>query len=243
MWGYGLSFVAGTITVFSPCVLPMIPILVGSAGQQHKYGPVALTGGLIASFVGVGMAVATVGFAIGLDGALVRNIGAALLLVMGLLLLSARLQERFSNSAAPLASTANRMLSRPSFAGLSGGGIKGQFAIGALMGAIWSPCAGPTLGAAIGLATQSGTQAQAAATMAMFGIGASIPMLAIAYGAQSMLIRHRSRLLNIGAAAKTVMGIALTSIGIIVLAGIDKKIETLLLDTMPAGWVEFITRL
>jgi cytochrome c biogenesis protein CcdA len=238
MWSYGLSFVAGTVTFLSPCVLPVLPILVGSAGREHRYGPVALAAGLVASFVAVGMLVTTVGAAIGLDGALVRAAAAILLLLMGLILLSSRMQGRFSLAMAPVANAAERLLHQPFLAGL-----KGQFVVGSLLGAIWSPCTGPTLGAAIGLAAQSEGQMQAAATMTSFGLGASMPMLALAYGAQSLLARHRSRLLGAGSAAKTGMGLVLALVGLAVLAGVDKKIEALLLQAMPSGWIDLITRI
>jgi cytochrome c-type biogenesis protein len=238
MWSYGLSFLAGTITFLSPCVLPVLPILVGSAGRQHRLGPVALAAGLVASFVTVGMLVTSVGMAIGLDGSGVRKVAAAFLLIMGLILLSSRMQGRFSQAMAPLASAADRLIQQRFFAGL-----QGQFVVGSLLGAVWSPCTGPTLGAAIGLAAQSGGQAQAAATMTLFGLGASAPMLALAYGAQSVLSRHRSRLLGAGSAAKTGMGLVLILVGAAVLAGIDKKIEALLLQSLPSGWIDLITRI
>lgn len=238
MWSYGLSFLAGTITFLSPCVLPVLPILVGSAGRQHRYGPVALAAGLVASFVTVGTLVTSVGIAIGLDGSLVRSAGATFLLIMGLILLSSRMQGRFSHAMAPLASAADRLLQQRFLAGL-----KGQFVVGSLLGVIWSPCTGPTLGAAIGLAAQSGGQLQAAATMTLFGIGASTPMLAVAYGAHSLLSRHRSRLLAAGVTAKTGMGLVLVFVGVAVLTGLDKKIEALLLQTMPPGWIDLITRI
>ena len=81
MWSYGLSFAAGTITVLSPCVLPVLPIVVGSAGQQHRHGPVALAAGLVAAFVTVGMIVASIGMAVGLDSSSI-GFGAASLLVI-----------------------------------------------------------------------------------------------------------------------------------------------------------------
>lgn len=237
MWSYGLSFVAGTITFLSPCVLPVLPILVGSAGRAHRYGPVALAAGLIGSFVAFGMLVTTVGFAIGLDRTMVRNGAAILMIAMGVVLLSSTLQGRFSQLMGPLAGSADRLAQKDLSSGL-----KGQFAVGALLGAIWSPCTGPTLGAAIGLAAQSGGQVQAASTMTLFGLGASVLLLALAYGARSLLTRHRARFLGVGSAAKYGMGMVLALVGVGVFAGIDKRTETWFLQSMPSGWIDLITR-
>ena len=238
MWSYGLSFAAGTITVLSPCVLPVLPIVVGSAGQQHRHGPAALAAGLILSFVTVGMTIASVGIAIGLDGSLIRVAGASLLAIVGLFLLSKRLQHRFENAATPLANSASQLMGKPVFSGLGG-----QFLVGALLGAIWSPCTGPTLGAAIGMATQSGTQLQAATIMTLFGVGAAVPVLAIGYGAQSLMTRNRGQFLKFGAMATSAMGFVLVAVGTFVLTGLDKKVETLLLNHLPSGWIELITKI
>ena len=147
------------------------------------------------------------------------------------------MQGGFSRALAPVAGSAERLLQHRFL-----GGLKGQFAVGALLGAIWSPCTGPTLGAAIGLAAQSGGQIQAATTMTFFGLGAAAPMLALAYGAQSLLTRHRSSLMGAGAKAKTGMGLVLVLVGVAVLAGVDKMFETWLVQTMPSAWIDLITR-
>jgi cytochrome c-type biogenesis protein len=237
VWSYGISFVAGLVTVLSPCVLPVLPIVVGSAGQQHRHGPMALAAGLITSFVAVGMSISSVGIAIGFDGSIVRFVAATLLILVGAVLLSARLGHRFENAAAPLASRADRIMKHSFFTGL-----KGQFFVGALLGAIWSPCTGPTLGAAIGMAAQSGAQLKAAGIMIFFGLGASVPVLAIGYGAKSLLTRNRAHLLKVGEAARQAIGFILVIVGALVLAGFDKKLETLLLQNLPSGWVDLITQ-
>jgi cytochrome c biogenesis protein CcdA len=236
MWTYGLSFAAGAITILSPCVLPVLPVVVGSAGQQHRYGPLALAAGLIASFAAAGTIIASAAIAIGLDTSAVRFIGAALLVMVGLVLVSSQLQHRVEGFAAPLAQGASRLLDRQAFSGL-----KGQFLVGALLGAVWTPCSGPTLGAAIGMATQSGTMPKAAAMMLLFGVGAAVPILTIGYGAQSLLTRNRGRWLRASLAAKTGMGAVLIFAGVMVLTGADKALESGILGRLPAGWVELIT--
>jgi len=98
-------------------VLPVLLIVVGSAGQQHRHGPIALAAGLIVSFVTVGMLISSLGIAVGLDSSIVRIAAATLLVVVGLVLLSAQLQHRFENAATPLAGSANRILQKPYFTG------------------------------------------------------------------------------------------------------------------------------
>jgi len=63
----GLAFLAGILSILSPCVLPLLPIVLGTAQAEHRLGPVALAAGLAVSFTAIGLFVATIGFAIGLD--------------------------------------------------------------------------------------------------------------------------------------------------------------------------------
>ena len=79
MTGLVLSFVAGVLSVLSPCVLPLLPIVLGAAASEHRLGPVALAGGLALSFVAIGLFVAAVGFGLGLSGDLFRDVSAALI--------------------------------------------------------------------------------------------------------------------------------------------------------------------
>ena len=94
----GLAFLAGVLSVLSPCVLPLLPIVLGTAASEHRLGPVALAVGLALSFVAIGLFVATIGFAAGLDTDVFRAISAALLIAVGLVLLMPKLQAHKSLS-------------------------------------------------------------------------------------------------------------------------------------------------
>ncbi len=167
----GLAFLAGLVSILSPCVLPLLPLVFGTAASAHRFGAVALAGGLVLAFVAVGLFVATIGFQIGLDGELFRDASAAMLGLFGLLLLSNRLHDRLALAASGWSNRGNRLASA-----LSLGGLPGQVLMGLLLGAIWSPCVGPTLGAASLLAAQGRDLGTVAATMAAFGIGTAIPL-------------------------------------------------------------------
>ena len=73
---FGLAFLAGILSVLSPCVLPLLPLVLGAAASEHRLGPAALAAGLALSFVAIGLFVATVGFAVGLDGDVFRTVAA-----------------------------------------------------------------------------------------------------------------------------------------------------------------------
>jgi hypothetical protein len=132
-----LGYVAGALSTLSPCVLPILPIVLFGALERHLWGPVALAAGLAASFVGAGIALASVGFSTGIDAETLRLVVAALMGAAGVVLLVPALQGKVASMASPLAGRGQVLLDR-----LQPSGIWGQFALGAVLGVLWSPCSG-----------------------------------------------------------------------------------------------------
>jgi cytochrome c-type biogenesis protein len=233
----GLSFAAGSLSTLSPCVLPIIPILLATAVGAHRLGPLALAAGLALSFTLLGVVLASAGSILGLDGYVLRQAGAVLLVAFGLILLSARLQQRFAGSgvAAGLSGAGNRLLEK-----LRVDGLAGQFLLGLVLGIAWSPCVGPTLGAAISLASQGRDLAQVTLAMALFGIGAALPLVALGFASRQGIARLRGRLLATGQAGKAVLGALMLAIGVLVLSGADKHFEAWTLDHSPP-WLARLT--
>lgn len=234
---YGLSLAAGTLSTLSPCVLPLAPILVGAALSAHRLGPLALAGGLTLSFAVLGTLIASLGAAAGLDSALFRQLAAVLLLGFAAILLWPRLQERFAASASVLAGAGQTRLAR-----LPADGLTGQFVLGLLLGVVWTPCVGPTLGAAVTLASQGQALLQVAGVMALFGVGAGLPLLALGLASRQAM-RRRGRLLAAGVVGKRVLGGALLVVGLAILSGADKTAEAWLLHSAPEWLLQLTTSL
>ncbi len=233
-----LSYGAGALSTLNPCVLPLLPIILFGILEQNAWGPVALAVGLATSFAAVGILIASLGFSAGFDPAMLR-LGVAVLMVgVGIVLLVPAFQRGFALAAAPIAAGGQSLVDR-----IQPSGIGGQFLLGVLLGAVWSPCSGPTLGAAVGLAAQSETAFKAALIMAAFGFGAATPILALAYGSRQAILARRDRLLRLSRIGKPLMGSALVLLGALVLTGLDKTIETFLTNVMPDWLVALTTRL
>jgi len=230
-----LAFLAGVLSILSPCVLPLVPIVMGSAQAQHRWGPVALGGGLAVSFTAVGMFVATIGFSIGLDADLFRRIGGAMLLAFGLVLLTPALQLRLAAAAAPIGAWAGGSADH-----LDRRGLWGQAALGGLLGLVWAPCVGPTLGAASLLAAQGESLGQVTVVMGAFALGAAAPLVVIGLLSAEGLKRWRSRMQSAGSGGKRLLGAVLVLIGVLMLSGLDRPIETFLVDVSPA-WLTRLT--
>jgi cytochrome c-type biogenesis protein len=233
----GFGFLAGILSTLSPCVLPLLPLVLGPAVAEHRLGVPALAAGLVTSFVAVGLFVATVGFSIGLDGSVFRSISAVLLGLLGVVLLSGALQQRFAIAAGGISNAGNRLIAR-----ISPNGLGGQFVLGLLLGAIWSPCVGPTLGAASLLAAQGRDLASVAIVMVAFGFGTAIPLLIVGSLSRQALSRWRGNLTGVGKIGKVALGIGALAVAAMILTGLDRTLEAALVAASPTWLVNLTTR-
>jgi cytochrome c-type biogenesis protein len=231
------AFIAGTLTVLSPCVLPVLPMVLGAAAAQGRSGPVFLALGLTISFVAIGLFVALFGFAVGLDEGVFRQIAAILMIAVGIMLAVPVLQTRLATAGGPLSGWINDRFSGP--AGTSNGG---PFGLGVLMGAIWAPCVGPTLGAASVMAAQGTNLLEVTLTMILFGIGSALPLLILGLLSREVLMKWRSQMLSLGGGLKSLLGMLLVLTGFLVLSGYDKQAEAFLVETSPDWLTELTTR-
>ncbi|CAM5779853.1 cytochrome c biogenesis CcdA family protein [Rhizobacter fulvus] len=234
---FALGYLAGLLSTLSPCVLPLLPILIATALGQHRFGPWALAAGLTVSFMLVGTVIAAFGASVGLDPAVLRQVAAGLLVAFGLVLLVPALQVRFAAASAGLAASGDGLMAR-----VSGRGWGGQFAVGLVLGLVWSPCVGPTLGAASTLASQGRDLGSIALLMLLFGLGAATPLLLIGTLSREALARARGGLLRLGERGRMVLGIALVVVGVAILGGADKRVETWAVEHSPDWLTELTTR-
>ncbi len=220
-----LAYAAGLLTLINPCVLPVIPIVIATALQASRLGPVALVAGMSLSFVTCGLLVTSVGYSIGLTEDLLARIGGVLMLGFGLVLLVPRLNTAFATATAGLAARADG-----GFDNVDQTSLTGQFSGGVLLGAVWSPCIGPTLGGAIALASQGESLVHAGLIMTGFALGVSTLMLVFAYGLRATALKRFASL------SKPVLGGAFVLVGLAILLRLHHIAEAWLLGLMP-GWL------
>lgn len=228
MLSYFWAYVAGVLTLINPCVLPLLPIIIASAMQSSIQGPIALAGGLIVSFTAVGVGASAFGHLIGIDGQVFHRAAAVLMVLFGTILLIPKSQNLLAALSAPLVDRASSRVAR-----IRGTGLAEQFLVGALLGAVWSPCIGPTLGGAVSLAASGENLTHAALTMIVFGIGVATVLLSLAYGSRRVVTARRERLSGLMPWAKPIMGVSLLLVGVAIFFHLDRAIESWLLDLMP----------
>jgi cytochrome c-type biogenesis protein len=232
---FGLGYLAGVLSTLSPCVLPLIPIILATAVSAHRFGAFALAAGLTISFAVVGIFLATIGASLGIDQSIFRTIAAVILITFAIVLLSPKLQERFATATSGLSTAGDSLLAKVNLDGLAG-----QFVVGLVLGIIWSPCVGPTLGAATKPASQGKDLPQIALLMVVFGVGAGTPLIVLGMLSRATMMRVRARLMSAGKWGKYVLGGLLLVLGLAILTGYDKQFEAWVLSIMP-DWLNDLT--
>lgn len=221
-----LAWLAGVLSILSPCVWPLIPVVMASASVQGRTGPLFLALGLSTSFAIAGSILTLVLLNAGLDPVGFRWFAAVLLILVGLTLIIKPLSDWLSLKLSMLSSrvNTNKLESSSAF---------GQFGVGLLLGLVWLPCVGPTLGAAIALASVGQDLGMAFVTMFAFGIGTASALIAASVISTKVLKRWRPSLFKNVSSAKLILGYVLVFLGVMVLSGLDKALESLALQYLP----------
>ena len=221
-----IALVAGVLSVLSPCVWPLVPIVMTSASGQSRFGPLFLALGLSLSFAVAGAFLTFVFLNLGLNPDAFREVAAVLLVLVGAILVIKRLAEWVNIRLSILSSKLHISTSNNSNA-------MAQFGVGLLLGLVWLPCVGPTLGAAIAVAAVGQHMGMAFVVMFAFGLGTASALLVAALVSGQVLKRLRPELFSKVANAKIVLGYLLMALGLMILTGLDKVLETYALQILP----------
>ncbi len=174
-----LSFGAGLASVASPCVLPVVPLLVAGRADEHRARPALVVAGVAASFVAMGVLTSLFGAAIGPALPRLEKVVGAVVVAFGLLLLlDVNLFKRLS------------FLQR--VGGASGDGRLSGLLLGASLGLVWIPCVGPMLSGVLATVATQGTLAAGVVLLGAYALGFAVPMLAVGYGSQALRQRVRA---------------------------------------------------
>jgi cytochrome c-type biogenesis protein len=229
-----LALLAGVVGVLSPCVWPLVPVVTSSAAASGRSGPIWLALGMSLSFAVAGTGLTLLLVRAGVDPEFFRYIAAGLLVAAAAFLLIRRLGD----SATRLLSGWVARSGIGSGAHRAPGSISSpaQFGMGALLGVVWLPCVGPTLGAAIALASLGQSLPMAFAVMLAYGVGTAGVLLGAGLASEAALRRWRGGGIRGGTWGKRLLGGSLLALGAAVLLGVDKRLEALAVDLLPA-WI------
>ena len=187
------------------------------------------------SYAVIGTGLAWAGTVLDLDPFIFRNVGSAILGLLGLVLVSGGLQQRFASATAGIGDAGNNLISR-----IHLDGLWGQFSIGLILGVVWSPCVGPTLGAAVLVTSQGTNLPLVALLMGIFGIGAALPIVGLSYLSRSAILKIRGKLMLVGKTGKLILGVVMIFLSVLILSGADKPLEAWLVD-QSSTWLKGLT--
>lgn len=176
------AFLAGIVTILSPCILPILPAILSVGTMKGRLRPLGVILGLVFSFTFFTLALTLLVHATGISPDILRYIAIALIFFFGLVMIFPSLSNWFAKKVTPIASAGQSIQST-----IAGNGFGGGFIFGIALGLLWTPCAGPILAAITALvATQSVTLATVLITLA-YSLGAAIPLFLIAYGGSQII--------------------------------------------------------
>lgn len=226
------AYLAGLLTLINPCVLPVLPIVLVSALNADRFGPLALAAGMSVSFVTFGVLITAFGATIGLTQDVLAQIGAVMMILFGLVLVVPMFAQRFEMATAGVASSADARMSQ-----LDNSGLRGQFIGGLLLGAVWSPCIGPTLGGAIALASQGESLFYVTVIMSFFALGVSSIIIGLGMGAREAIRKRANVLRALAEKSKPILGVTFIAVGLMLFFKIHHVIDAWALEHMPI-WLQ-----
>lgn len=197
-----------------------------AAAGKGRSGPIFLALGLSVSFAIAGTLLTFVLLNLGLNPDAFRYLAAMLLVLVGLLLV-------LESWAQWLTMQLSKITTHLPLGGTGGSSALGQFGVGMLLGFVWLPCVGPTLGAAIALASVGQDMYVAFVVMLAFGLGTAAALIVVAKLSGAVLSRLRPGLLSNTKSVKKWLGFLLLLLGVLVLTGVDKQLETLAVQYLP----------
>ncbi|MDO8488458.1 MAG: cytochrome c biogenesis protein CcdA [bacterium] len=220
----GFAFIAGVVTILSPCILPVLPLVLSGSVTGNKRRPWGVVIGFIASFTFFTLFLSSLVKFLGIPADWLRWLAVAVIAGFGLALVLPQWQLLVEKLFARLANLAPKT-ARSGF----GGGIL----IGLSLGLVWTPCVGPILAAIISLAFAGTVSGSAVIITLAYATGTAIPLLAIVMGGRALLERNRWLVRN-SAVIQRGFGILMMVTAVAILLNWDRQFQTWVLNKFPA---------
>jgi|GEM_PF-190998 len=241
----GLSLVAGFLSTLQPCVLPLIPIVLGGAIYQNRLAPIYIGAGMVIFYTLIGAVTGFIEPLFGFEPSEFKTIGAVMMTATGIILLAPHMFSGLRGLYSGVMDKLNNVSQ-----GLSFESPLACLVLGAVLSLIWAPCAGPMLASALTLLTASamgdtsagGSDAalRGSILLGCYGLGAAAPLIILAYVSRAAFARWRGVLLSTQGLLTKTLGIFFLIFGLLLLTGVMAMIEVYLLSVLPESWLGFV---
>lgn len=222
------AFLGGFVTIASPCILPILPIVLSGSLTGSKKRPMGIVTGFIISFTFFTLFLTAIIKATGLSADVLRNISVVIVFLFGVSLLLPKFQEAterlFSKLAGLIPNQNNPTNSKSDF--LAG------ILIGISLGLVWTPCVGPILASIITIAATSAVTMDAVLITFSYATGTAIPLLAITYGGRQLIQKVPALVTNTGKIQKA-FGVLMILTALAIYFQFDRKFQSYILDRFP----------
>lgn len=227
------AFLAGVVTVLSPCILPVLPIVLSGSLSGGRRRPIGIVLGFIASFTFFTLFLASIVRVLRVSPDILRGFSVMVIFLFGLSLVLPQMQYLFERLFVKLARFTPKVSADSGFLG-------GLF-IGISIGLIWTPCVGPILASVISLALTGSVTSTAFFITLAYSIGTALPMFAIVYGGRNLLDKVPWLMANTIKIQKA-FGVLMMIVAVGILLNIDRKFQSFILDRFP-GYGSGLTKL
>lgn len=221
------AFFSGLITILTPCIWPILPIILSSSlGSASHKKPLGITLGIILSFALFTLAISTLVRTFHFDPNVLRIVAVVVIGILGLCLIVPALNNLIEGSVSRLSSLFGGERQR-------GSGFWSGFITGLSLGIVWSPCAGPILAAIATLAATSNISGQLILVTLFYILGVGIPLFLFAYGGQNLFNKTRF-ISKYTEAIQKIFGVVMILTAIAIYTNYDTVIQTKILNLFPA---------
>lgn len=218
----GFAVLAGAGTALSPCVLPVLPALLASGGVGGRRRPLGVVIGLTVTFTVTIVGIADVVNGVGLGSDPLRDVAVAVLLASGLALIVPGLADRLEARMSRLAAFG------VGGASINGDGFRSGLLVGAALGFVYTPCAGPILAAVISVSAASGRTVVVAIA---YSLGSAAVLLALTLGGRKLFDRVRAA--GRGPALQRTLGAVMVITAVAIIAGADVSFDQYVAEHIP----------
>lgn len=219
------AFIAGFVTILSPCILPILPIVLSSGLSGGHKRPLGVVIGFVLSFTLFTLFLSSLVKATGISADSLRTLSVAIIIFFGISLLLPQFQLVMEKLFTKLSSAVSPKTSQ-------GTGFFGGFILGLSLGLIWTPCVGPIIASVITLAATSSVTASAVLITLAYSLGTAIPMFAITYGGRKLLLRVPWLLRNTVRIQK-VFGVIMIMVAFGIFFNFDRQFQAYILEVFP----------